>query len=1081
MAGGPNELRESVLASGSRLLAMAGESAREPYVDDLRRRLDRLAGAEYRMVVCDGWRDKSPFLNAFVGRQGLFPPRAASDEYIVTLKWSEREYAVPHFAESDPEASAASLPVPIDSIPELAACPADGKVLSLVELGAPVALLKSGLVLTDIPGSLLGGPATQRAAREFLRLTDAMLFLVSSAERIDRSGIAFLSEALERLSSVTIGVVEEGDPASAGMSTSESLREWARASPLSPEARSRLTIVRVFLPATRVAGGAPIPEHSSGSGIAELRARVLERVADHNAAQLRDVLTAMAGAIDARMELLRREAAIVTADRGALERQLRLRLDEQARAEGEERRLMRELRAEVDRAARRAMAALDEHLADIAYRFLRIRALGMQSHSAVADELSDRMLEVANYAGEMLAHDLNTLADRYLVAPFPGQRPFPEVDATIGPPASPRALPDGAFAAFLGARLRSRLRAEAVRAVSDRDGSSQRTRVGVEVERVHRLVARPLEEAVRDAERIMAQVLRDQTRERRNALRADADVIRREMLDRESLIADREREMLACAALAAQVDSLRGSVDDLPPSPGRPPSGDAPSGNGSARPRATAEDRGAAGAEPALAAPGPERHLVGEVPARVRAGAEFSLLVSIVSGTPDARMSAAPMPPLAVGPAGVPVTFLVFPDAGLEVLAESQQTVLVPQHGDSAPARFAFRASAVGLCRVLVRAFLGGTHLAALRLEVSVEPSAVAAVSQRRGTPLGALDADPGEATLQVHFDGAQYSFQLLSHRCLYGPVLAKSLTEDPGSAVERTVAMLRKMAGGSSGYPPQLAARSVRENGVGLWRKLVPQAVQEQFWQLKDSITSFTIACDRDVVPWELLYPVAPGADAGFLVEQFPVLRRVYGQSRSQRLWLGDARYVIPPGPPANARGEVAAIRRILGQSAGPTIGDLAALLDLLDAEAAGMLHFTCHSSFSAEDGSSIAMAGGRFRPELLNSMAASRRLAARSPLVFINACQSARGAAYWSEMMSWASQFMTAGAGAFIGTLWPVRSSRASHFAEAFYSSLAAGGDLGHATLEARQAAKDDGDPTWLAYTVYGDPAASAVTLAP
>lgn len=70
-----------------------------------------------------------------------------------------------------------------------------------------------------------------------------------------------------------------------------------------------------------------------------------------------------------------------------------------------------------------------------------------------------------------------------------------------------------------------------------------------------------------------------------------------------------------------------------------------------------------------------------------------------------------------------------------------------------------------------------------------------------------------------------------------------------------------------------------------------------------------------------------------------------------------------------------------------------------------------------------------------------------------------------------------MGAGAGAFTGSLWAVRSSSARMFAEEFYRVLVRGRQsLGTASLQARQAiAADEGDPTWLAYTVYGNPAAS------
>jgi ubiquitin-like protein Pup len=481
--------------------------------------------------------------------------------------------------------------------------------------------------------------------------------------------------------------------------------------------------------------------------------------------------------------------------------------------------------------------------------------------------------------------------------------------------------------------------------------------------------------------------------------------------------------------------------------------------------------------QPGPAAAEPDRYLVGELPSRVRAGAESSLIVSITTRSPEPGPAAAAMPGLVLGPTGTDVTIVIQPDAGLLAIGDLQQTVAVPPRGDGAPVRFAFRARTVGLSRIRVTAWFGGTFLAELRLEVSVESDVPAPDSQRHSAPMSQLRADAGEVTLQVHFDGARYSFQLLSQRYLFGPVIATSLSEQPGQAVERTVAMLRKMAAAAAGYPPALAARWVRETGTGLWQDLVPRSIQDQFWQLRDSITSFTIACADDAVPWELLYPLSPTDDAGFLVEQFPVVRRVFDQGRARQVPLGDARYVVPPGSPDNAQQEVAAIRRVLGQPGDATIGDLSDLLDLLDAGTAGLLHFACHNTFSlAAGGSSITMAGGAFVPQLLNSAVARRRLAARSPLVFVNACRSAGVAVEYTRMMGWAGQFMAAGAGAFIGTLWPVSSTGASRYAEAFYAALAAGQDLGRASLAARVATRNDADPTWLAYTTYGDPAAVA-----
>jgi CHAT domain-containing protein len=95
----------------------------------------------------------------------------------------------------------------------------------------------------------------------------------------------------------------------------------------------------------------------------------------------------------------------------------------------------------------------------------------------------------------------------------------------------------------------------------------------------------------------------------------------------------------------------------------------------------------------------------------------------------------------------------------------------------------------------------------------------------------------------------------------------------------------------------------------------------------------------------------------------------------------------------------------------------------------------------------------------------------------VFLNACRTAGDIPGLIQLMGWARQFMGAGAGAFIGSLWAVRSSSAKTFAEAFYHAMVKDlMPLGAASLRARQAISGDpGDPTWLAYTVYGNPSAS------
>jgi CHAT domain-containing protein len=184
-----------------------------------------------------------------------------------------------------------------------------------------------------------------------------------------------------------------------------------------------------------------------------------------------------------------------------------------------------------------------------------------------------------------------------------------------------------------------------------------------------------------------------------------------------------------------------------------------------------------------------------------------------------------------------------------------------------------------------------------------------------------------------------------------------------------------------------------------------------------------------------------------------------------------------VPPGSPCNAIDEVQAIRDRLGAHVTDQgmLDQLDQLITLL-ASAPSVLHFACHNQFDAT-GSAVNMADGPFRPGDLSIAVQRRGLASASPLVSFNACRTAGEIPGLVQMMGWAKQFMRAGAGAFLGSLWAVRSSSARTFAEAFYRAFVTNRmSLGAASLQARQEIADDsGDPTWLAYTVYGNPAAT------
>jgi len=457
------------------------------------------------------------------------------------------------------------------------------------------------------------------------------------------------------------------------------------------------------------------------------------------------------------------------------------------------------------------------------------------------------------------------------------------------------------------------------------------------------------------------------------------------------------------------------------------------------------------------------------------------MVIRILADTSLAGAKSTPLRRLYVPAQGVSVRIVAELSTGLEALDGLDRDVLVPVVGDSDPVRFELAARDVGVGSVKVTAWAGGTFLGEMSLQVTIGVDARSVESPPRQVRLQNPKAHRGDVALLVRQQGTGISFQLLARSRHYDPVEVPTLAAEPRDAVERAIADMHKIAIGSSEYEGAQARTLMAETGVGLWRDLVPDTIQDQYWELHRSIGSFTITTGADMFPWELLYPVAPGRDEGFLVDQFPVVRRSWGQEVAERVSVASPTFVVSDGAPSDARQEIDTVQRIVGAAEEPVIDSLGPLHETVNSGTAGLIHFACHNEFTRGTGSQIRMKGGSFRPVLLNRAVQTRILAAERPLVFVNACRSAGAEPEYIHPVSWASQFMAAGAGAFLGTLWSVRSPSASLFAETFYSRfLEDTCTLGEATMAARAAVHDDSeDPTWLAYTVYGD--ADAVAIRP
>gem|GEM_PF-1714716 len=138
-------------------------------------------------------------------------------------------------------------------------------------------------------------------------------------------------------------------------------------------------------------------------------------------------------------------------------------------------------------------------------------------------------------------------------------------------------------------------------------------------------------------------------------------------------------------------------------------------------------------------------------------------------------------------------------------------------------------------------------------------------------------------------------------------------------------------------------------------------------------------------------------------------------------------------------------------------------------------ILHFTGHGGADPAGRAGLLLYGDKVLTA--EAFAGVRRPPA---VAFFNTCSTASHAA-WKSALGIMETLVARGTRVCIAPIWDVTSKAATSIALAFYSHLLGGGTFGEALRMARiQAASEGGphDPSWAAYTLYGDPIAMLST---
>jgi hypothetical protein len=289
---------------------------------------------------------------------------------------------------------------------------------------------------------------------------------------------------------------------------------------------------------------------------------------------------------------------------------------------------------------------------------------------------------------------------------------------------------------------------------------------------------------------------------------------------------------------------------------------------------------------------------------------------------------------------------------------------------------------------------------------------------------------------------------------------------------------------------------RILRDMGTVLYRLLVPERMKQEM--RRHPSAPITVITNDLELPWELMH------DDDFLALSRGIARMPVGRSRA-RATPSVERTRLPrrvaliasAGPDNELPGSIREVELIAaglkkhwadqvnvdvfmtGTERRPTGRRFRQVLMSGDYD---IIHYAGHAVFDTrhQDQSGLVLERGEvcFAQKI-------QRLLEGSPLVFLNACESARlrddsdrdppeGSYERDPKEGLASAFVYGGALACIGTMWPVTDTEAADFAVAFYGHVLEGQPLGEAMRRARTMTAENhaDDPSWASFVLYGDP---------
>jgi hypothetical protein len=284
--------------------------------------------------------------------------------------------------------------------------------------------------------------------------------------------------------------------------------------------------------------------------------------------------------------------------------------------------------------------------------------------------------------------------------------------------------------------------------------------------------------------------------------------------------------------------------------------------------------------------------------------------------------------------------------------------------------------------------------------------------------------------------------------------------------------------------------ARVAEGFGLDLYRNYVPGAFKQVFWSLKaeGKLRSIQVTSNSPVLPWELVLPeAADGTPDGFLGISYRLARWAPRSEAGQvdrpldQLAFAGIAAVAPAYDGNQAlpfqQVEVDALSKLDGfRLVG---GDFGSFERMLGEVSTGFIHFSGHGEVN-DPGTGSPVFAIRLLDQALDPTTWRALTFAPhdkgNPFFFFNACDTGRAQSLGGFVQGWGPAVLASGASGFIGGMWPLSDRTAADFSTDFYGGISSKLGTGPVYVaevlqQVRREFYETGDPTYLAYTFYGN----------